>query len=218
MNQSFSGLSGARRLLLLLAAFSMLLLPGELFALDEATEHVLEIGRAIDGADADSFSQLVDVDAILENALDTFVQEATRPENATRLPPMLAMILPQLTSGKGKAPVRDLLLGEARNFVMDGIASGAFAGRKPDPARSSGLLAPLFASASMGRKEITDIGTPRKIENGWLVPFSIHDHDNGYDYPVKGRLEYRNDALILTGVDNMRQLIYQIGEESAASQ
>lgn len=185
---------------------------------DEAAARVLEIGQAIDNADADAFSRLVDMDAVLNNALDVFVQEASKAENSKRLPPMLAIILPQLTAGKEQSPVRDLLLGEAKNFVLAGISSGAFAGQKPDLSHVEGLLVPLFANASMGRKEIRELGTPRQIENGWIVPFVIYDHDNEYEYPIRGRLQYGENGLRLTGVENMRQLIYQIGEESSVNQ
>lgn len=180
-------------------------------------EHIEEIGRAIDSADAQIFAELVDMDALLNNALNVFVEEASRPENARRIPPMIALILPQLRL-EGPSPVKDLLLGEAKNFVLAGISSGAFAGRRSNISGGSSMLAPLFAQASMGRKEIRDIGEPRRTATGWLVPFVIYDHDNGYEYPVRALLEYRGTDLKVTGLENMRQLIYQIGEESAASQ
>lgn len=186
-------------------------------AVDQAKEHIIEIGEAIDRSDAESFSQLVDMDTILNNALDVFIQEASKPENASRLPPMVALLLSQITKG-ASSPVRDLLLGEAKNFVLTGISSGAFAGQKPNLSNAQGLFAPIFASASLGRKEIKNIGAPRQIENGWIVPFIIFDHDNEYEYPVQGRLERSGDNLKLTGLENMRQLIYQIGQESEAVQ
>lgn len=200
----------------LLSVCIMLALSGSLIAMDPQ-EHITEIGRAIDSGDVEIFTELVDIDAVLNNALDVFVKEASRPENAKHLPPMLALILPRLQV-EGASPVKALLLGEAKNFVLSGIASGAFAGRKPDLSKNSGLLAPLFAQASMGRKEIRNIGKPSKIDTGWLIPFVIYDYDNENEYPVKAFLEYRGTDLKLTGVENMRQLIYQIGEESAASQ
>ena len=184
--------------------------------MDDPREHVREIGRAIDAADVNSFTELVDMDALLNNAMDVFVKEASRPENAKRLPPMLALLLPGLTAS-GSSPVKDLLLGEAKNFVMAGIASGAFAGRKPDPAKAQGMLAPLFNQASMGRKEIRNIGKPVKNGNGWLVPFVIYDYGSENEYPIKALLERRGEDLKLTGLENMRLLIYQIGEESAGA-
>lgn len=202
----------ASLLILCLLPFNAL----SLYAADnDAPAVIRSIGDAIDAADAEEFERLVDMEAILNSALDTFIQEASRPENASNLPPMLALLLPQLKAPKGQSPVRDLLLGEARNFVLLGISSGAFAGRKADFSNAPGMLAPLFASASMGRKEITEIGSPHPITNGWIVPFVLYDHDNGNEYPLKGRLEYEGEDLKLKGLENMRQLIYQIGEESA---
>lgn len=195
---------------------AMFTLTGQSLA-EDPRGHIQEIGDAIDSADAESFVRLVDIDAILNNALEVFVEEATRPENASRLPPMLALIVQQLKGVKGPSPVRDLLLGEGKNFVLAGISSGAFAGRKPESSSSQGLLAPLFESASLGRKEIRNIGQPRQTAKGWLVPFVIYDHGNELEYPVKALLEQKDGDLKLTGLENMRQLIYQIGEESAAA-
>lgn len=219
MLRSFSPfIPGTRLFLLALVTqcFFLACLPGLVRAQD-ARAHVEEIARAIDSADVEMFTELVDMDAILNNALDVFVQEVSRPENAKRVPPMLAMIVQQLKAG-APSPIKDLLLGEAKNFVLEGIASGAFAGRKPDLSKNPGMMAPLFAQASMGRKEIRDIGEPTRTSNGWIVPFVIYDHDNEYEYPVRALLEYKGTDLKMTGLENMRQLIYQIGEESAAVQ
>ncbi len=201
------------KLSLCLLLMFFLFLPVSSFAQSQPVELIMEIGEAIDNSDAQEFAQLVDMDEILNNAIDVFVAEASRPDNASRLPPMVALLVSQLATN-APSPVRDLLIGEAKNFVLTGISSGAFAGKKPDLSNSSGLLAPLFAQASMGRKEIRDIGAPTPVENGWIVPFVIYDHDNGNEYPIKGRVEDTGTDLKLTGIENMRQLIYQIGEES----
>ena len=60
-------------------------------------------------------------------AVDLFMKEAAKPENSSLLPPMLALMF----SGAAMAEdnglgVRKLLVSEARAFVHNGIASGAF--------------------------------------------------------------------------------------------
>ena len=86
--------------------------------------------------------------------------------------PMVALLFTQAASKEGN--VRSLLLNETRAFVLNGISSGAFAGRKPSGNTAQGLLAPLFADASTGRKEIKNVGQARRDGDGWLVPFVVH--------------------------------------------
>lgn len=190
---------------------------GVLAAEPDPAAHIAAIDQAVADADSESFKKMVDLDAILADALNTFVAEASRPENARRLPPMLAMLVAQLSGKSVPAPLKELLLGEARNFVLTGIASGAFAGRKADLSGATGLSAPFFANASLGRKSVVHIGSPRQAGDAWLVPFTVHDEDNGQDYELVGRVVSGANGLLLSGIDNMRQLIYQIGEESAAA-
>ena len=59
---------------------------------DAARACVVEAGGAVDNADAACFEQLVDMDAILNEAVDLFMKEAAKPENSSLLPPMLALM------------------------------------------------------------------------------------------------------------------------------
>lgn len=171
-----------------------------------------DINAAIDNGDSAAFARLVDVDAILDNALEVFLQEAAKPENASQLPPMLTLMLSQAA---GQDAVRKLLLGEFRAFALSGIASGAFAGKKLDNAQQRGLLAPLFANASIGRKEIRNIGEPMEDgEGGWLVPFAVHDFGNDNDYGVIGRIGQGQGGWRLSGVENLDQIFAQIANEA----
>ncbi len=172
-----------------------------------------DIGRAINAGDAAAFEKLVDVNGILEQALDVFLAEAAKPENAKEMPPMLAVMLAQAA---GQPDIRRLLLGEARSFLMNGIASGAFAGKKLDNRAQQCLLAPLFAQASIGRKEIHGIGNPVKDDdNGWFLPFNVHDYGNGNDYAVIGHLTPVDGKLKLTAIENLEQLLAQIRKEAS---
>lgn len=49
---------------------------------DAARACVVEAGGAVDNADAACFEQLVDMDAILNEAVDLFMKEAAKPENS----------------------------------------------------------------------------------------------------------------------------------------
>lgn len=196
-------------LILLLALLLPLPVQAEIQTPDKC---LMEIGKAIDAGDVKTFEQLVDVDAILAKGLDVFLAQAARPENSRYMPPMLALMLSQAMS---QADVRKLLLGEAKAFVLDGVSTGAFAGKKIEGAAAQGLLAPLFAYASIGRKEIRGIGQPVKDgENGWLLPFSVHDYGNGNDYAVIGRFAPVDKKLRLVSIENLERLFAQIRKEA----
>ncbi|MBD5557590.1 MAG: hypothetical protein HDQ92_03255 [Desulfovibrio sp.] len=174
-----------------------------------------EVGRAIDEADVAAFERQVDVDAILEQALDLVTQIMAQPETADRMPPLLALVFSQ-AAGYGGGTVRSLLKGEARAFILNGVASGAFAGRKPSGAGAGGLLAPLFADASLGRKEIREVGAAVPDGEGWLVPFVVHDAGNGQDYAVTGRFSPTETGCRLTSVANLPELVERIRQEGMA--
>lgn len=182
---------------------------------DQARLCIAEAGKAIDAADVAAFERLVDLDAILGEALHLFLRETQKPEVARQLPPLLAMLFSQAAAqDSGGVNLRSLLFGEARAFVLNGVASGAFAGRKPTGQAAQGLLAPLFADASTGRKEIREIGQARRDGRGWLVPFVVHDAGNGEDYSVLGRVSPLDNGCRLTAVENLEELLRRISEES----
>lgn len=175
-----------------------------------------EAGRAIDNADVAAFERQVDVDGILEQALALVVRDMERPGSAERFPPLLALVFSQAgaRNGGGEA-VRSLLKSEARAFILNGVASGAFAGRTPQGG-GSGLLAPLFADASLGRKEIRRVGAATPDGEGWLLPFVVHDAGNGQEYAVLGRFSPTENGCRLTSVENLEELFERIRRESMA--
>ena len=174
-----------------------------------------EIGRAIDNADTAAFERQVDVDAILEQALDLVMHIMAQPGTAGNMPPLLGLVFSQAAANGGGA-VRSLLKDEARAFILNGVASGAFAGRRPSGAAAGGLLAPLFADASLGRKEIREVGEATPDGEGWTVPFVVHDAGNGLDYAVVGRFSPTETGARLTSVDNLGELVERIRQEGMA--
>ena len=168
------------------------------------------IGQAIAKADATSFERLVDVDVIIVQAIDLFLTEMRKPDVSRKMPPMLALLF---ASNQGSA-IRSLLLTESKNFVLAGVSSGAFAGRPSQGKTAQGLLAPLFADASKGRKEIRNIGQPLKSSDGWLVPFEVHDFGNGLDYPVLGRIVHKEGQWRLASIENMADIFSRIQAEA----
>lgn len=182
---------------------------------DDPVQSLNRLEEAIENGDSASFQELADLDAILNDCLEAFLREARKPENLASMPPLLALMFSQSAiGGEGGEKLRALLREEARAFVLNGVASGAFAGKKFSGARQSGMLAPLFANASMGRKEIRGIGEPRREGGGWLLPFSVHDYGNDQDYAIVGRFSPGENGPRLAGLQNMDALLRQIFAES----
>lgn len=173
-----------------------------------------QIGKAIDEADMAAFEKLVDINAILNAALDIFLRDLEAMQAAGELPPMLALLFSSVAvrdvSGE---QVRNLLINETRAFVLNGVDSGAFAGRPPDGRAARGLFAPLFADASTGRKEVRDIGMPRAEGGEWVVPFVVHDFGNGESYPVLGRVRPEENGFRLAAVENLEEIMRRVNDE-----
>ena len=198
--------------------FACLLLAGHCNAAarQDPRECPKAIGQAIDNADLATFEKLVDLDGIIDEGVSFFLEEIRKPENARHLPPMLAMMFSRTAAGDDMAKsIRTMLVGETRAFVCNGVASGAFAGRTPTGATQQGLLAPLFADASKGRKEIRSIGKASAIGEGlWHVPFVLHDGGNDLDYPVVGLVSQTKNGLRLTAIDNFDELFARVAAET----
>lgn len=174
-------------------------------------ETARSINAAVAEGDVNTFQQLVDMDAILTDALQTFLSEMTNPQSGTQLPPVLALML---SGAVNQENVRQLLLGESKAFVLNGIASGAFAGKSLAPTQQQGILAPLFANASLGRKEIAWTGDAVRDGDGWILPFVVHDYGNGRDYSVTARFQASGDTpLRLVGITNLQELFAKIRQE-----
>ena len=162
-------------------------------------------------------SAVADLQSQVEQNPPQDVEEARKPENSSLLPPMLALMF----SGAAMAEdnglgVRQLLVSETRAFVLNGIASGAFAGKKRQDFSSQGMVAPLFDAVSLGRKEIRQVGTPVRRGADWIVPFVLRDHGNGNDYAVRVRVSDTGGSPRVVAVDNLRQLFVILGREAGA--
>lgn len=177
-------------------------------------ECLKQIGIAIDNGDTAAFEQLVDLDQIMNSGLDMFIADAQKPENSSQLAPMLAILFSQ-AAGQGGQAIRNLLMQEAKSFVLNGVGSGAFAGKSFKGGASQGLLAPLFANASMGRKEVRGIGEPVADDEGWFMPFTVHDYGNDQDYAIVGRFEPAQGGARLVRIENIDQVFNQIKKEAA---
>ncbi len=171
------------------------------------------MSEAIEAYDADAFDRRVAIESI---AGDVFaeLEAVSQDENLSQwLPPVITLMASQgvftnvLTSS--------FLAGEVREFVLYGVGSGAFAGNMTKDYQSSSVLAPLFSLVSMGRKEIRSVGRPERLDrNRMRLSFAVYDYDNSNTYAVQGVFTKVSDGWKLTSIENLRDLILQIGVES----
>lgn len=202
-----------KRVVFAIFVASILIFPVHAFAAPP-DKCLARIAEAMEKGDAQAFEELVDIDGIMDGALDVFMAEARKPENKSSLPPMIAMLFSQ-SAGQSGQTIKALLLQAAKEFVLSGVGSGAFGGGKGAAAQGQGFFAPLFANASMGRKEIRPLGEAVGQDGGWHMPFNVHDCGNGQDYAVIGRFEpLGKDGAKLVEIENLDQIFEQIQKEA----
>ena len=183
---------------------------------DEITpvQTVRNLQKALDNADAALLNQCADVESVVGQAVDVFLRDLQSPDAQASLPPVLAMLLGPLSSSEtAQSTIRGTLQREVSEFVRYGVRSGNFAGKPRETTPPEGLLAPLFADASLGRKEVRGVGTPVQQGDMAVVPFSVRDHGNGNTYPVQAELRRQNGRWRIVGLANMPALIKQVREE-----
>lgn len=172
------------------------------------------IQSAIDTCDANTFGQLVDLDRMTESTLNALSGIAAQPDGNFALDPLLALPLLQLSGPQGAA-LRNMLGTEIKKYILNGVGSGSFAGRQPIREQTGGLMSSLFSNASNGRKEILSKGEPVAYDEGWHMPFTLHDYGNNHDYRIIGRFLATDSGAKLVEIENLDELIDQLQKEAA---
>ncbi len=180
---------------------------------------IQDVKSAIDNADQNLFDQAVNMESLIGQCVDVFLEDAQKSDQKT-LPPALALMLSTLNmSEAAKNNVRAVLAKEGADFVRFGVRSGAFAGKhNEEKASGGGMLSTLFSYVSMGRKEITHIGQGVEESGAVYVPFMIKDHGNGNSYPVEAWLRQENGQWRVIGLRNVRTLMRILRGESSKIQ
>lgn len=173
-----------------------------------------QIQATIDTGDAETFARLVDLDRMTESAIEALVEAAAQPGDRLALDPMLALPLLQISGPQGAA-IRNMLGKEIKNYILNSVRSGAFAGRLPAGKQSGGLMSSLFTNASSGRKEILAKGQPVADADGWHMPFTLHDYGNSHDYRIIGRFLATDTGARLVEIENLDELVTQLQNEAA---
>lgn len=184
---------------------------------DETTpeQALRDLQKALDTADAALLDKCVDVETVLGQAVDVFLRDIQSEDAKASLPPMLAMLLSPLSSSDtAKNAIRSTLQREASEFVRYGVRSGNFAGKPRETTPPAGLLAPAFADASLGRKELRSIGSTTRQGDVAVIPFSVLDHGNGNSYAVQAELHRKEGRWRIVGLANMPALVQQVRTEA----
>ena len=181
----------------------------------QARACILAVRDAVDAADVHAFDKAVDTEKVLDHAVGVVAEASSR--GGENVPPVLSLMFSPLSN---MAAARQLLIRETAAFVRNGIASGAFAGKKvADAPAAQGMLAPLFADVSMGRKQIIHVSPAIRGDDGaWLVAFDLLDGGNQQTYSLLGRVEKQGSRWRLTAIENMNELFRRLCAEFAAQE
>ncbi|MDE5832527.1 MAG: hypothetical protein K2H64_06020 [Desulfovibrio sp.] len=205
-----------QRFLIAIAVFLAFIVGAAEIAVAESPYETLEkAAEAMDKGDGATFQRFVDLDSLLERALSEFIADTARNKDIYPAPIVFIMEQASDPGFKGRA-MRGLMLAEAKDFMIDGVSSGAFAGRKLRYEARSGVLAPLFSNMSLGKKEILGVGDGIRDGDDVILPFSLHDYGNDQDYAVKGRFARNGDSWRLTAIENLPEIFEQLRREALA--
>ncbi len=185
---------------------ALLLLPAApaLAAAPEAA--IPQLQKAIDGSDAALLEKHMDVRAVVDKGVDAVLADPAAMKAAQQTPAVALLLAGMGADPSAKAMIKNVLAQETREFVLNGVSSGAFAGKKPSK-KGTGLLSPLFADASKGRKEF---GPARLVERkgpSATVATSLYDYEAKERYPLELRLLEEQGVWRVKEVLNVKQLV-----------
>ena len=179
---------------------------------------VAAVQEALDKADEARLDELMDVNGVIGQGADIFLERARTPEGQADLPPFLAMTLSSIESSpQGRLIARGLLQKAAEEFVRFGVRSGSFGGKGRETPKSKNMWSALFEGASLGRKEIQQVGKAVPEGGGVYVPCIVFDHGSQRVYIVEAALTKNASGVWrITAIRNMNDLMDQVRQESRA--
>lgn len=177
---------------------------------------VAAVQEALDKADEARLDELMDVTGIIAQGVDNFLARARTPEGRESLPPLLAMTLSSIDSSpQGRLIAQGLLQKATEEFIRFGVRSGSFGGKGRQAPQSQDMWSTLFDGASLGRKEIQQVGKAVPEADGVYVPCIVYDHGSKQTYVVEASLRKNaKGAWRITAIRNMNDLMDQVRQES----
>ncbi len=174
----------------------------------DPVQSIKDVQTALDTADEALFNKVVDMESLVGQCIDIFMEDADKADQST-LPKMLALMLSTVKKSEtARVKLRSTLVAEASEFVRYGVRSGAFGGLEQNSkAPTKGLLATFFAQTSMARKEIVHIAEPVEESGAVYVFLLLKDHDTKVEYPVEAWLREEAGEWRVVGLRNVRTLM-----------
>lgn len=176
-----------------------------------AVETVKDIQRAIDGSNVDAFLRRVDLEAVISQASDIFLKRlpavSDKMAEKQMLPPMLVLASSAVNKGPASMEYQTakmFISAAAKQFVKDGIESGAFAGKKS--ANRQGLTDELFAAVSKGRKELAYPKLESEKRGVNTVGVMFKDHGTGDVFPLLLEMHSGADVWKVKKITNLEEV------------
>ncbi|SHN56999.1 hypothetical protein [Desulfovibrio litoralis] len=169
---------------------------------------IKETQKAIDTANLEMFLGRVDVEALTNQVVGVFLNRlpsiADKMAEKGVLPPMLVLASSAVNKGPNSMEYQTskaFLAAAARQFLQDGVSSGAFAGKKYNP---SGILTDeLFTGISKGRKELVYPQIEHAGKNTATVNALFKDHGTGDVFPLVLRLQNNKGIWKIQQIENI---------------
>lgn len=167
-----------------------------------------QLQKAIDDSNVPLLEKHMDLDSVVNKAADFLLADPAALKAAQKTPAVALLIAGMGSDPQAKAMLKSILVQETRGFVVQGVSSGAFAGKKiSSGSKNKGLLSPLFAGASKGRKEFGTTTLLERKDGSARISTSLYDAGAKERYPLELRLEEQHEVWRITEVLNIRQLI-----------
>ena len=172
---------------------------------------VKEIQKAIDNSNLDAFLRRVDLDSLTYQATDMFLERlpsiSDKLAAKNMLPPMLTLATSALKKGPESMEyqtARVFIATAAKQFVKDGVESGAFAGKKNT--MGEGLPEGLFSGVSKGRKEIIYPRLESAKRDKSLVGALFKDYGSGDVFPLLLETQETPDGWKVKRIENLEAI------------
>lgn len=179
---------------------------------------VKEIQKAIDNSNLDAFMRRVDLDSLTYQATDMFLQRlpdiSDKMSEKGMLPPMLILATSALKKGPDSLEyqtARVFIATAAKQFVKDGVESGAFAGKKN--IQENGLPESLFAGVSKGRKEVIYPRLESEKRDKSLVGAMFKDYGSGDVFLLLLEARETPDGWKIKRIENLEEIFKSLEKQ-----
>ncbi len=163
--------------------------------------------KGIDTKDKALVTQYLDIDAVVDKAVEKLFTDDDIVREAAQNPAIAVLVALGGNPGTNEA-LRAMLRDEAREYVLHGVASGAFAG-KPDASAAAyrSVFGKVFRGGDKDKKAFGPVKVLQKGNDAALVATTLQHGTKGKQYPLKLRLEKRDAVWQVVAITNAEDLV-----------